>query len=171
MVAAAYVTDIDASRAFYGLLGFREHSSGKAEASAWSVMQHDGVSVLLASTGPALDIPALPLLFYFFCDDIEAVAGVPGRQVAADEPVTVQRPDPAQRAGCGERHRAAGFQDAFPHAHLLVVGHVFDSNTADQRSLSVYRALTASSSTSAFCGAPSALAAAHHSAPGRPADA
>jgi catechol 2,3-dioxygenase-like lactoylglutathione lyase family enzyme len=68
MVAAAYVTDIDASRSFYGLLGFREHSSGKAEASAWSV--------LLASTGPALDIPALPLLFYFFYDDIEAIAGV-----------------------------------------------------------------------------------------------
>jgi hypothetical protein len=39
-------------------------------------MQHEGVWVLLASTGPALDIPALPLLFYFFYDDIEAVAGV-----------------------------------------------------------------------------------------------
>ena len=76
MVAAAYVKDIDASRAFYGLLGFREHSSGKAEISAWSVMQHEGVSVLLASAGPALDIPALPLLFYFFCEDIEAVIGV-----------------------------------------------------------------------------------------------
>jgi catechol 2,3-dioxygenase-like lactoylglutathione lyase family enzyme len=76
MVAAAYVKDIDASRAFYGLLGFREHSSGKAEISAWSVMQHEGVSVLLASTGPTLDIPALPLLFYFFYDDIEAVVGV-----------------------------------------------------------------------------------------------
>jgi catechol 2,3-dioxygenase-like lactoylglutathione lyase family enzyme len=76
MIAAAYVKDIDASRAFYGLLGFREHSSGRAEISAWSVMQHEGVSVLLASTGTALDIPALPLLFYFFCDDIEAVAGV-----------------------------------------------------------------------------------------------
>jgi catechol 2,3-dioxygenase-like lactoylglutathione lyase family enzyme len=76
MVAAAYVKDIDASRAFYGLLGFREHSSAKAEDSAWSVMQHEGVSVLLAATGSALDIPALPLLFYFFYDDIEAVAGV-----------------------------------------------------------------------------------------------
>jgi catechol 2,3-dioxygenase-like lactoylglutathione lyase family enzyme len=76
MVAAAYVKDIDASRAFYGLLGFHEHSSGKAEISAWSVMQYEGVSVLLASAGPALDVPALPLLFYFFCDDIEAVASV-----------------------------------------------------------------------------------------------
>ena len=76
MIAATYVSDIDASRAFYRLLGFCEHSSGKAEASAWSVMQHEGVSVLLASTGPALDIPALPLLFYFFYDDVEAVVGV-----------------------------------------------------------------------------------------------
>src|SRR6201986_229774 len=76
MVAAAYVKDIDASRAFYGLLGFREHSSAKAEDSAWSVMQHEGVSVLLAAAGPALDVPALRLLFYFFYDDIEAVAGV-----------------------------------------------------------------------------------------------
>src|SRR5689334_8071405 len=76
MVAATYVHDIDASRAFYGLLGFVEHSSGKAEASAWSVMQHEEVSVLLASTGPALDLPALPLLFYFFYNDIDAVIGV-----------------------------------------------------------------------------------------------
>src|ERR1700745_4098015 len=75
MIATAYVTDIDASRAFYELLGFREHSSAQAEASAWSVMQHDGVSVLLARAGPGLDIRALPLLFYFFCDDIDAVAG------------------------------------------------------------------------------------------------
>lgn len=75
MVAATYVKDIDASRAFYRLLGFAEHSSGKAEASAWSVMRHGEVSVLLAATGPALEIPALPLLFYFFYDDIEAVVG------------------------------------------------------------------------------------------------
>jgi len=76
MIAATYVHDIDASRAFYRLLGLHEHSSGKAEASAWAVMQHQGVSVLLASTGPALDLPALPLLFYFFYDDVDAVVGV-----------------------------------------------------------------------------------------------
>jgi catechol 2,3-dioxygenase-like lactoylglutathione lyase family enzyme len=76
MVASTYVEDIDASRAFYRLLGFREHSSGEAETSAWSVMQAGDVSVLLASTQPMLDIPALPLLFYFFYDDIEAVVAV-----------------------------------------------------------------------------------------------
>lgn len=76
MIAATYVKDIDTSRAFYELLGFREHSAGKAEISAWSVMQHDAASVLLASTRPALDIPALPLLFYFFYDDLDAVVAV-----------------------------------------------------------------------------------------------
>ncbi len=76
MIAATYVHDIDASRAFYRLLGVHEHSSGKEEDSAWTVMRHEGVSVLLASTGPALEVPALPLLFYFFYDDIEAVIGV-----------------------------------------------------------------------------------------------
>jgi catechol 2,3-dioxygenase-like lactoylglutathione lyase family enzyme len=76
MIAATYVHDIDASRAFYGLLGLVERSSGKAEDSAWSVMAHEGVSVLLAATGSALDIPALPLLFYFFYDDVQAVVGV-----------------------------------------------------------------------------------------------
>ena len=76
MIAATYVSDIDSSRAFYRLLGFYEHSSGKAEAAAWSVMQHEEVSVLLAATGPALDIPALPLLFYFFYDDLDAVTAV-----------------------------------------------------------------------------------------------
>lgn len=76
MIAATYVRDIAASRAFYDLLGFAEHSAGKAETSAWSVMQHDAVSVLLASTSPAPDIPPLPLLFYFFYEDLDAVAGV-----------------------------------------------------------------------------------------------
>jgi predicted enzyme related to lactoylglutathione lyase len=76
MVAAAYVRDIGASRAFYELLGFGEHSAGKAETSAWSVMQNGAVSVLLASASPALGIPALPLLFYFFYEDLDAVVGV-----------------------------------------------------------------------------------------------
>src|SRR6266516_1212110 len=55
-----------------------------------------------------------------------------------------------------------------PTARHRQPGHVFESNTADQRSFSVYRASTSSSST---CGVPQALSATHHSAPGRPADA
>jgi len=52
------------------------------------------------------------------------------RQVAAGEPVPVQRPNPAQRASCGQRRRPAGEQDALPRVHLLVVGHL---DRADHR--------------------------------------
>jgi catechol 2,3-dioxygenase-like lactoylglutathione lyase family enzyme len=78
MVAVTYVRDIDTSRAFYELLGFHEHSSGRADTSAWLALHRDGHYVLLASTRPPLDIPRLPLLFYFFFDDVDAVAGVLG---------------------------------------------------------------------------------------------
>ncbi len=76
MVAATYVRDIDTSRAFYELLGFHEQSAGRADASAWSALWQGGHHVLLASTRPPLDIPRLPLLFYFFFDDVDAVVGV-----------------------------------------------------------------------------------------------
>jgi catechol 2,3-dioxygenase-like lactoylglutathione lyase family enzyme len=73
MVAATYVRDIDRSRGFYELLGFAEQSAGRAETSAWSALHHGEHSVLLASTQPPLEIPPLPLLFYFFFDDLGAV--------------------------------------------------------------------------------------------------
>jgi catechol 2,3-dioxygenase-like lactoylglutathione lyase family enzyme len=78
MIAATYVRDIDTSRAFYELLGFRETRAGRAATSAWSVLRHDGLRVLLASTQPPLDIPPLPLLFYFFFDDLDTVVDVLG---------------------------------------------------------------------------------------------
>jgi catechol 2,3-dioxygenase-like lactoylglutathione lyase family enzyme len=73
MVAATYVRDIGASRAFYEQLGFREHSSGQAATSAWCSLHHGLNMVLLTSTTPALGVPALPLLFYFFFDDVDEV--------------------------------------------------------------------------------------------------
>jgi len=73
MVAVTYVRDIDASRAFYQLLGFEEQYAGTAETSAWSALRHGSHSVLLTSTRPPLEIPRLPLLFYFFFDDLEAI--------------------------------------------------------------------------------------------------
>jgi catechol 2,3-dioxygenase-like lactoylglutathione lyase family enzyme len=76
MVAVTYVRDIDSSRAFYELLGFREQSAGRAATSAWSALEHEGLSVLLASTSPPLELPPLPLLFYFFCADLDAVVGL-----------------------------------------------------------------------------------------------
>jgi len=75
MVAATYVRDIEASRSFYQLLGFRERSSGNAAASAWSALQHGEYQVLLASTWPPLDVPPLPLLFCLCFDDLDAVIG------------------------------------------------------------------------------------------------
>jgi predicted enzyme related to lactoylglutathione lyase len=74
MIAVAYVKDIGVSRGFYELLGFREHSSDKSGDSAWSVMRHGQVSVLLAMTRPPLGIPPLPMLSYLFFEDIDAVA-------------------------------------------------------------------------------------------------
>jgi catechol 2,3-dioxygenase-like lactoylglutathione lyase family enzyme len=90
MVAATYVRDIDTSRAFYGLLGFREHSAGKAATSAWSSLHLGGHRVLLASTRPPLDIPRLPLLFYFFFDDLDDV--VASLRSAGEEVVHMGHP-------------------------------------------------------------------------------
>src|SRR6266571_3619426 len=75
MVAATYVRDIDVSRGFYELLGFGEQSSGKAATSAWSALRHRDFMLLLASTRPPLEIPELPLLFYFYFDEVDAVIG------------------------------------------------------------------------------------------------
>jgi catechol 2,3-dioxygenase-like lactoylglutathione lyase family enzyme len=85
MVAATYVRDVESSRAFYELLGFREQSAGRAATSAWVALHQNGLFVLLASTRPPLDVPRLPLLFYFFYDDVDAVVGV---LAAADVPMT-----------------------------------------------------------------------------------
>ena len=73
MVSATYVRDLDLSRDFYELLGFAEDSTGRAATSGWSALQQGGYLILLASTTPPLDIPQLPLHFYFFFDDIDAV--------------------------------------------------------------------------------------------------
>lgn len=73
MVASAYVRDIGTSRTFYQQLGFREDLAGKADRAAWSYLSSQGHFILLASTRPPLDIPRLPLLFYFYFTDLDAV--------------------------------------------------------------------------------------------------
>jgi catechol 2,3-dioxygenase-like lactoylglutathione lyase family enzyme len=84
-VAATYVRDIDSSRTFYRALGFVEQSAGSNDLSAWSSLHHDGHSILLVTSEPAPDIPALPLLFYFYVDDLAAAS----RSLAeAGSPVT-----------------------------------------------------------------------------------
>ena len=76
MVAVTYVRDIDASRAFYGLLGFREQRAGEAQKSAWLALHSGHQRLLLTATRPPLDIPRLPLAFYFFYADLEGVLAV-----------------------------------------------------------------------------------------------
>jgi predicted enzyme related to lactoylglutathione lyase len=73
MIAVTYVRDIDSARAFYELLGFREQLAGRAETSAWSALHQGDLSVLLAYTRPPLEIAPLPLMFYFFCHDLDAI--------------------------------------------------------------------------------------------------
>jgi catechol 2,3-dioxygenase-like lactoylglutathione lyase family enzyme len=85
MVAVTYVRDIDRSRAFYELLGFGPLRSGAGPASGWLYLQQGSHFVLLATTRPPLDIPALPLLFYFFVADLDAqVAAVRAAGTQAD---------------------------------------------------------------------------------------
>jgi catechol 2,3-dioxygenase-like lactoylglutathione lyase family enzyme len=76
MVSVTYVRDIDASRAFYRVLGFREQSAGRAATSSWSSLEHNGHFVVLASSRPPLDVPRLPLLFYFYLYDLDATVAV-----------------------------------------------------------------------------------------------
>ncbi len=76
MIAVTYVRDIGASRAFYGLLGFAEHSSRREGGSAWASLRSGDAAVLLAATDSPLDLPRLPMLFYFFFDDLDAVLAV-----------------------------------------------------------------------------------------------
>ena len=132
LVSATYVRDIEASRRFYGLLGFREQSSGKAETSAWLAMHHGAQMILLASTRPPLDIPQLPLLFYFFFDDVNAAIedvrsggvdvahmGYPPHAVGGEAKVI--DPD-GNTVLLGQRDRSAttpAQDDASPHFSLL----------------------------------------------------
>jgi catechol 2,3-dioxygenase-like lactoylglutathione lyase family enzyme len=74
LVATTYVADIAASRQFYGLLGFRETRAGEGPVSAWSYLSRDDFCILLVSTTPTLGVRDLPLLFYFYVDDVDAMA-------------------------------------------------------------------------------------------------
>jgi catechol 2,3-dioxygenase-like lactoylglutathione lyase family enzyme len=72
MVAATYVRNLEASRAFYELLGFREVRSGASPDSAFSELASDVYDILLVVTSPPLELARLPLLYYFFYADLAA---------------------------------------------------------------------------------------------------
>lgn len=69
-VASTYVRDLDRSRAFYQALGFVEQRAGRNGLSAWCYLRHGDYYVLVATSRPPIEIPPLPLLFYFFVDNL-----------------------------------------------------------------------------------------------------
>jgi len=91
----------------------RRHLILRLLATPSSGLAMNGLPVAAVETLARGHRPGLPPRFAHFL----------GGQVAAGEPATAQRRNPAQRTGCGERRRPAGEQDAFPRVHLLVVGH------------------------------------------------
>jgi hypothetical protein len=110
MFATTYVRDIGAARAFYELPGFHQLLDGRADSSAWSVMQHGELSVLMAYTRPRLAVPPLPLPFYLYFDDLEVVTG---RLDAASVPVTCTGHD---HLPCPRRSSPAKANTASPNS-------------------------------------------------------
>lgn len=64
--------DLPASRGSYHTPGFAEQFTGSNDLSAWSSLRLAGHSIVLVTSTPAPDIPPLPLLFYFYVDDLVA---------------------------------------------------------------------------------------------------
>lgn len=122
MVAATYVRDIDASRAFYELIGLTEKRAGTAPTAAWSELSGGGHAVLLVSTQPRLELPALPLLFYFFVDDLAAVGAALG--AAGQEFQHVGHPDHA---------RGGELRIADPDGNTVLIGQRAGSVTSPLR--------------------------------------
>jgi hypothetical protein len=69
-VATTYVRDLDWSRGFYQALGFEEQRAGREGTSTWCYLRSRDSSILAATSQPPIELPALPLLFYFFVTDL-----------------------------------------------------------------------------------------------------
>jgi catechol 2,3-dioxygenase-like lactoylglutathione lyase family enzyme len=145
MVAVTYVKDIDAARSFYELLGFRAQSAGKAEFSAWLVLRQGAHTVLLTCTTPPLELPCLPLLFYFFYDDLDDVLGA--LEAAG---VTVERLGHAPHAEGGE----ARVSD--PDGNTILLGQRDRSAAArgDQAAVSRFSLLREAAAAASAAGRP-----------------
>lgn len=120
VIAVTYVRDIDAARGFYELLGFSAQSARETDSSAWLVLRQGEHTVLLTASRPRLEVPALPLLFYFFYDDLEPVlAGLESAGVA------VARLGHAPHAAGGEARIAD------PDGNTILLGQRQQSGPAD----------------------------------------
>lgn len=67
-----YVNDIDRSQAFYALLGWSVLRTGGDGAASWRYLGSGEHTILLAAVQPRLITVELPLLVYFYVDDLEA---------------------------------------------------------------------------------------------------
>jgi catechol 2,3-dioxygenase-like lactoylglutathione lyase family enzyme len=72
-VPVCYVRNLDRARDFYALFGFAELRGGEAGGSRWSYLRSGANTVLLAAVQPPLIGVELPLLIYFYVDDLGAV--------------------------------------------------------------------------------------------------
>jgi catechol 2,3-dioxygenase-like lactoylglutathione lyase family enzyme len=74
-VATTYVRDLERSRAFYQALGFVEQRAGREGSAAWCYLRSGDHFILVATSHPPIELPALPLLFYFFVTDLTEAIG------------------------------------------------------------------------------------------------
>jgi catechol 2,3-dioxygenase-like lactoylglutathione lyase family enzyme len=121
IVPVAYVADLDRSREFYGLFDFVEQTAGADSESRWSYLRCGEHYILLASVPPPLRNLELPLLFYFY---VEQVATLTERLTAAG--VQVQHVGYPDHAPGGE----ARFTD--PDGNTILIGQRAPRGGGDQ---------------------------------------
>ncbi|MEV4514204.1 VOC family protein [Dactylosporangium sp. NPDC049525] len=71
-VPVLYVSDVDRSVPFYALLGWSALRTGGDGTSRWCYLRCGELTMLLAAVQPRLITVELPLLVYFYVDNLEA---------------------------------------------------------------------------------------------------
>jgi hypothetical protein len=72
-VPVCYVQEMGRSQAFYALLGFAEQRTGGDGNARWSYLESADQTLLLVHVQPPLIPVELPLLIYFYVDDLAVV--------------------------------------------------------------------------------------------------
>lgn len=71
-VPVLYVSDLTRSEAFYSLLGWSVQRTGGEGTSSWAHLRCGELTILLAAVQPPLITVELPLLAYFYVENLEA---------------------------------------------------------------------------------------------------
>lgn len=73
LVPFAHVADVEASMAFYALLGFEEASRhrGPAGRTVWAHLKRDAAELMLAQASGPIDADQQAVLFYMYTDRLE----------------------------------------------------------------------------------------------------